>query len=52
MTSDRPHREKKTHREAVDIIRSGSGTHFDPEIVKAFLKHEMCFNTTEEQDKE
>ena len=43
LTSDRPHREKKTHSEAVSIIRSGSGTHFDPEIVKAFLEHEEEF---------
>jgi len=48
LTSDRPHRDKKTHREAVDIIRGGSGTHFDPEIVKAFLEHEMNFTKTEE----
>jgi len=43
LTSDRPHRERKTHREAVEIIRSGSGTHFDPDIVKAFLEYEMEF---------
>jgi len=44
LTSDRPHREKKTHRETLEIIRSGSGTHFDPEIVKAFLDNESIFN--------
>jgi len=52
LTSDRPHREKKTHREAVEIIRSGSGTHFDPEIVKAFLEHEMDFMKAENPEAE
>jgi len=50
LTSNRPHREKKTHKEAVDIIRSGSGTHFDPEIVKAFLEQEKNFIKTDEQE--
>jgi putative two-component system response regulator len=27
-----------SHAEAVDIIVEGSGTHFDPDIVDAFLK--------------
>jgi len=43
LTSDRPHREKKTHKEAVEIIRNGSGTHFDPELVREFLDHEAEF---------
>ena len=45
LTSDRPHRVKKTHKEAVEIIRTGSGTHFDPELVKAFLEHESDFGS-------
>ena len=44
LTSDRPHRNKKTHEEAIDIIRSGSGTHFDPEIVNTFLENEQIFS--------
>ena len=47
LTSNRPHREKKTHDEAVEIIRSGSGTHFDPELIKAFLECEEEFDKIE-----
>jgi len=47
LTSDRPHRVKKTHKEAVEIIRTGSGTHFDPDLVKAFLDHESDFGNIE-----
>jgi len=43
LTTDRPHRQKKTHKEAVEIIRNGSGTHFDPELVEAFLEFEGKF---------
>ncbi|MCL2663402.1 MAG: HD domain-containing protein [Oscillospiraceae bacterium] len=43
LTSDRPHRKKKTHEEAVEIIRSGSGSHFDPGIVNTFLENEELF---------
>jgi len=43
LTSDRPHRKRKTHEEAVEIIRSGSGTHFDPGIVNSFLENEGIF---------
>jgi len=44
LTSDRPHRVRKTHKEAVEIIRTGSGTHFDPDLVKAFLENESDFS--------
>ena len=47
LTSDRPHRERKTHQEAVEIIRNGSGTHFDPELVKVFLECEAEFSEIE-----
>ena len=43
LTSDRPHRKKHAHNEAVEIIMSGSGTHFDPEIVNVFLECEKEF---------
>jgi HD-GYP domain-containing protein (c-di-GMP phosphodiesterase class II) len=36
MTSDRPYRSALSTEEAVAEIRSGSGTQFDPECVKAF----------------
>ena len=44
LTTDRPHREKKTHKEAVEIIKKGSGTHFDPGLVEAFLATESEFD--------
>jgi len=40
LTAVRPHRERKTHEEAMEIIKSCSGTHFDPDIVEAFLESE------------
>jgi putative two-component system response regulator len=45
LVSDRPHRTKKTHKEAVEIIRSGSGTQFDPELVKVFLDYNKEFES-------
>ncbi|MBF0220560.1 MAG: HD domain-containing protein [Gammaproteobacteria bacterium] len=33
----RPYKRPFSHREAVMIIRSGSGTHFDPDLVQAFI---------------
>ena len=46
LTTDRPHRQRKTHREAVDIIRNGAGTHFDPELVSVFIDCEKEFEAT------
>ena len=36
LISKRPYKEAMTHEQAAAIIREGSGTHFDPEIVSAF----------------
>jgi putative two-component system response regulator len=38
LTSDRVYREALPHTEAVEIIRKGRGTHFDPQVVDAFEK--------------
>jgi HD-GYP domain-containing protein (c-di-GMP phosphodiesterase class II) len=43
LTSKRPYKRAMTHAESRDIIVSGSGKHFDPEIVQAFLEHEDEF---------
>ena len=43
LTTDRPHRERKTHKEAVEIIMYGRGTHFDPGLVDIFLEFEEDF---------
>jgi len=37
LTSDRPYKPAYTHEEALGIIAEGSGTHFDPALVKIFL---------------
>ncbi len=37
MTSDRSYRSKMTPEEALEEVRRCSGTHFDPELVEAFL---------------
>ena len=37
LVSERPYKRPFTHEQAVEIIKDGSGTHFDPKIVEAFL---------------
>ena len=38
ITSKRHYREKMPVKQALDIIKSGSGSHFDPVVVEAFFK--------------
>jgi putative nucleotidyltransferase with HDIG domain len=38
ITSDRPYREAMSREKALDIIRSGSGSQFDPQVVEAFFR--------------
>jgi hypothetical protein len=40
MTSDRPYRKALGREIAIDQLRKGSGTQFDPKVVEAFLKLE------------
>ncbi len=40
MTSDRPYRKAFTFEQAVEQIAKGRGSHFDPEVVRAFV--ELC----------
>ena len=40
MTSHRPYRRARSHQDAIDEIVRYSGTQFDPEAVRAFLKVE------------
>jgi HD-GYP domain-containing protein (c-di-GMP phosphodiesterase class II) len=42
MTSDRPYRSALTYEEARTEIAQFSGTQFDPEVVKYFLKVPLC----------
>lgn len=37
LVSDRPHREKYSHKEALDVIKQETGTHFDPKVANAFF---------------
>jgi len=37
IVSPRPYRPAATHKRAIDVLHEGSGTHFDPDVVKAFL---------------
>jgi len=37
LVTARPYKEPFTHEQAVQIIKEGSGTHFDPKIVDAFM---------------
>ncbi len=45
LTSERVYKKAMSHENAVIIIRDGSGTHFDPEVVAAFLALESEFRT-------
>jgi hypothetical protein len=37
IVADRPYREGRSHSEAVEILKAGSGSQFDPTVVSAFL---------------
>jgi len=45
LTNDRPYKKAFTHEKAMDIIREGLGTHFDPVICETFIKHNKEFET-------
>ena len=49
LTTNRPHRDRKAHNEAVEIIMSCSETHFDPEIVDVFLRCEKEFEKVSDE---
>jgi len=43
LVNDHPQRDRKTHIEAVEIIKNGSGAQFDPGLVEVFLENEKSF---------
>ncbi|HPF37417.1 MAG TPA: HD domain-containing phosphohydrolase [Phycisphaerae bacterium] len=43
LRTERVYKRGMSHRKAVEIIESESGTHFDPHVVEAFLKLEATF---------
>jgi len=44
LVSERPYKKAYTHEEAVNIIKEGRGTHFDPDLVDVFLEIADEFN--------
>jgi len=43
LTSDRPHRKRKSHKEAIELIKNGSSSHFDPDLVALLLENDKEF---------
>lgn len=43
LTSDRSYKQALPHKEAVEIIKSERGTHFDPDIIDVFLENQEVF---------
>ncbi|GBU23490.1 response regulator [Fibrobacteria bacterium R8-3-H12] len=44
LVSERPYKKAYTHEEAVNIIKEGRGSHFDPDLVDIFLEISDKFN--------
>ena len=49
LISARPYKQPKTHEEAVDIMREGQGSHFDPRIFEVFLDSQDQFQRIAER---
>ena len=47
LVSERPYKAPYSHEDAVETIRNDSGTHFDPQIVQAFLNIEKDYQKTQ-----
>lgn len=45
LTSERPYKRAYSFEEALELIKAGSGQHFDPEIVAILLSKESQFKT-------
>ena len=45
LTNDRPYKKGYSHEEAVEIIKNGRGTHFDPKLCDIFLQNEKEFES-------
>lgn len=48
LISKRVYKEALSHEEALEIIKNGSGSHFDPLLVKTFLEIESSFRNIAE----
>ncbi|MDZ7639676.1 MAG: CHASE2 domain-containing protein [Bryobacterales bacterium] len=49
LVSERVYKHAMSHEEALDILRQGSGTHFDPAVVEAFLQVEQTIRQVNEE---
>jgi putative two-component system response regulator len=49
LINDRPYKKAMPHSEAVEIIREGKGSHFDPFLCEIFVKHEDEFEMLKPQ---
>jgi putative two-component system response regulator len=49
LSSRRPYKEPFSHEKSREIILSESGTHFDPDVVRAFLAREEAFISIRQQ---
>jgi HD-GYP domain-containing protein (c-di-GMP phosphodiesterase class II) len=43
LTNDRPYKKAFSHEESIEIIKKGTGTHFDPVLEDIFARHEKEF---------
>jgi len=43
LVSERPYKKPFSHEQAVEIVKGGAGTHFDPRVADAFMKIENSF---------
>jgi len=52
LTTDRPYRPALSNEQALEIIRQGRGTHFDPQLVDLFFDHLPAVFPIQEQWRE
>ncbi|WP_428625310.1 HD domain-containing phosphohydrolase [Sedimenticola sp.] len=52
LISKRVYKEAFSHEKAVEIISQSSGTHFDPDVVEAFMVQEQTFKSIAERLKD
>jgi putative two-component system response regulator len=50
LISVRPYKKAFTHEEALDIIKSSSGSHFDPVLAELFIEYEKEFERVSKND--
>ena len=51
LVSDRPYKKAFSHEKAMEIIREGNGSHFDPQLVEVFLACEKEIEKVKSSEK-